>query len=466
MAQLITDIFTAKEDHQSALLSHSKIAHAQNALTHFLALKDLCEKHHQDQFSANIHQSSTGATLTLSLLDDNHHPKFALSFDYDNFLDEDISDLLFDTQSATGKTKALLEDFNRSIIPPSSSEPAFNLDALNLSNIHQTNRSTMMDALNISAIHGQPNSVNLSALNLSNITAQSTLEEIESHDRSIFNLQKALGEFKDNENSAIYLREALSRLNEDEHSVQDLNRALLNNTANDDGTVFSLTQALAQLDDDDNVVFNLQAAMDQLAPTNISIIELDSALSKMTAFNAHYAPGDMLMSTKRPSGNLTQYVHFLKEQGIGTLISIGANESPTLPAILAESGIQHIDDSQFHIEDFLDDGQLPASKLKAITDKINSLESQGIKVAIHCGAGDGRSGVVKSAYVLSQLSLPLPTSTTDTITTHYHGTKIVTASKAVCDAVRSVRSDGHELAVERPADITALQTFYSSLVNK
>ncbi|MCL1126584.1 dual specificity protein phosphatase family protein [Shewanella surugensis] len=465
ITQLLTNIIESKENHQSALFSRTKMENCREALQHFIQLKNLSQEHHHHRFDASINNHSNGSTLTLSIFDQKNQSCVELNLDYNNLLDEDVSDLCFDTTKATPQTKILLESFNRSIRSSSTSEPVFMLDEINLSGIGGNNRHQLsISQLDISGIQVGVQNVNLSSLNLSNINSQSSLEALQIHDDAIFNLQRALGDFKGNERSVFYLRDALSSLNENENSVNDLNQAL-NKLEESDDSIFSLTQALAKLDNDGSVVFNLKAAMDQLDPTNISIIELDNKLSQMTAFNAHMAPGDMLMSTKRPSGNIEQYAQFLKEQEIGTLISIGANESKTLPATLAKSGINHINDTQFHIDDFLGDGELPASKLKDITDKINALEEQGIKVAIHCGAGDGRSGVVKSAYVLSKQMSNLASTVTDTINTHYHGTKTLTVSKVVCDAVRSVRAQGHELAVERPEDVNALQTFYLSLVS-
>ncbi|WP_299494863.1 dual specificity protein phosphatase family protein [uncultured Shewanella sp.] len=186
-------------------------------------------------------------------------------------------------------------------------------------------------------------------------------------------------------------------------------------------------------------------------------------------FNLHTLPEGTLMSTKRPSGDLESYATMLQSHGANVLLSIDDTQPKDIKAILAQKNISHVNEKAFHIEDFFDKGELPKNKLMDIVTQINELESKGQKVAIHCGAGDGRSGTVKSAYLLEkmlmeQIDKNTLTNETATIETHYDG-NTTTVNKAVVDCILKVRSDGHEAAVERTEDVLALQDMYTSLTS-
>jgi len=89
-------------------------------------------------------------------------------------------------------------------------------------------------------------------------------------------------------------------------------------------------------------------------------------------------------------------------------------------------------------------------------------------VAIHCGAGDGRSGTVKSAYVLDKIITDLRqkdelSNTLTNIDTHYNQHENTTVIESVSDAITTVRNEGHREAVERSEDVYALQAFYDQM---
>lgn len=198
-----------------------------------------------------------------------------------------------------------------------------------------------------------------------------------------------------------------------------------------------------------------------------SQIDLDKTVKKTTqeTFNTHVAPGGTLMSTCRPAGDLQEYARMLKNTGVSVLISLDHKAPNAITTELNKLGIEHINEETFYIEDFFGNGELPRNKLKNITNLIKGYESEGKKVAIHCGAGDGRSGMVKSAYLLSKLpqlnGIPSNNTFTDT---HYDSTDYTKAAKEVHDAINEVRNHGHKNAVERPEDVYALQSFYASLL--
>ncbi|WP_299004198.1 dual specificity protein phosphatase family protein [uncultured Shewanella sp.] len=186
-------------------------------------------------------------------------------------------------------------------------------------------------------------------------------------------------------------------------------------------------------------------------------------------FNAHVAPGGCLMSTSKPNGDLSAYASMLKSYDVGVLISIDAFAPEGLTAELNIKGIEHINEATYFIEDFFSQGALPKNKLSDIVDKIREYESQGQNVAIHCGAGDGRSGTVKSAYMLDKIVTEHSQSNNlsneqGTVNTHYYQTDITQVAKSVSDAVLAVRSEGHHRAVERPEDVYALQDMYQQMM--
>ncbi|MCL1124669.1 hypothetical protein [Shewanella surugensis] len=249
----------------------------------------------------------------------------------------------------------------------------------------------------------------------------------------------------------------------------------------------TFTDGSGDYDDFDEIAEKIGVSTERLAQCYSTLLTLakktELSEQEVSRFNARMAPSGMLMSTRRPSsiGNsgLEGYRDFLTSQKIDTLISIGANSSATLPDILARAGITHIDDEAFHITDFFKENALPVETLKAVTEKLAILEAQGLKVAIHCGAGDGRSGIVKAAYELSQLTQEelLAVNNKATAIIHVGGVdddddededvseapQDVRAFKAVCNAINGVRAEGHSAAIERETDIKALDAFYLHL---
>lgn len=225
----------------------------------------------------------------------------------------------------------------------------------------------------------------------------------------------------------------------------------------------------------DNIAFSYENEL-TLVNTSIGLnndLREQAGLINITSddlyeFNAHSAPGGTLMSTRRPSGDLDAYASMLKSYDISVLISIDAYAPEALTEKLASKGISHVNEDKFHIEDFFGKGELPQNKLKDIVNKITEHENLGLKVAIHCGAGNGRSGTVKSAYILDKIITDLRqkdelSNTLTNIDTHYNQHENTTVIGSVSDAITTVRNEGHREAVERSEDVYALQDFYDQM---
>ncbi|WP_299010915.1 dual specificity protein phosphatase family protein [uncultured Shewanella sp.] len=225
------------------------------------------------------------------------------------------------------------------------------------------------------------------------------------------------------------------------------------------------------------VLFNAVSQQEQqlrlnaaVSAANVLPLDLDRNMDEHTRykFNAHVAPGHRLVSTRRPKEDAVEYAQLMKNLGVSVLISVAEKASAQLTSELTRHGIAHVNQSKLHIQDFFKEGSLPKQQLSLIVETIKEYENKGQHVAIHCGGGDGRSGLVKAAYVLSQL--PAPTkqpALTSFIDTHYNHEDVITASsEAVSNAIIRVRAQGHEKALERPEDVKALEDYYTSRIVK
>ena len=85
---------------------------------------------------------------------------------------------------------------------------------------------------------------------------------------------------------------------------------------------------------------------------------------------------------------------WLREQGIELLVSL--TEDPIRRAWINEAGLM-----VFHVP--VEDMEAPTQdQLEKCLNAIDKAHEQGLGVAVHCGAGLGRTGVVLAAYLVNK----------------------------------------------------------------
>ncbi|WP_157378887.1 hypothetical protein [Burkholderia ubonensis] len=124
----------------------------------------------------------------------------------------------------------------------------------------------------------------------------------------------------------------------------------------------------------------------------------DAILEKLPNVRMHETLRVSSMAKPTYSTSLADVASALSTIGVKTVLSLDMNgwNWQELSLKLGEAGIRHIANSQLVIPDFLPAGGLDPERLLDICETI--LESKD--PVIHCGAGDGRSGLVKAALYI------------------------------------------------------------------
>ncbi|WP_157644605.1 hypothetical protein [Burkholderia ubonensis] len=167
------------------------------------------------------------------------------------------------------------------------------------------------------------------------------------------------------------------------------------------------------------------------------------------------------------STNLGDVANELAKIGAKTVISLDLNEWDwrEFSIRLGDVGIRHVANSQLAIPDFLPIGGLDPEKLLDICETILANKDP----VIHCGAGDGRSGLVKAAlYILQEYRGNLEYSIKrmlrgENCAGSFNFKINQEAYDVVAKAVAHVRIN-HPDAVETIADIDALNRFVNYIL--
>lgn len=128
---------------------------------------------------------------------------------------------------------------------------------------------------------------------------------------------------------------------------------------------------------------------------------------------------------------------------------------------LADEGIDYITKEKYEIKDFFEEGDLSTEQIDLTVNEILTLQESAI-VGVHCGAGNGRSGIIASALAINKLYATNEVSNFDAThplggtmfgNTDTYQVDIVTAS-----AVGIIRKTNPQ-AVERNEDVSALYDY-------
>ncbi|EIT23129.1 RHS repeat-associated core domain-containing protein, partial [Yersinia pestis] len=127
--------------------------------------------------------------------------------------------------------------------------------------------------------------------------------------------------------------------------------------------------------------------------------------------NYHFFEDIKLATMHRPypkkqasSDTITYSAEDLTEASpIKILIGLDLTSKNTQPykSALAEKGIKYITKEKYEITDFFEEGGLSTEQIDLTVNKILKLQKKDL-VGIHCGAGNGRSGVIASALSINK----------------------------------------------------------------
>ncbi len=148
---------------------------------------------------------------------------------------------------------------------------------------------------------------------------------------------------------------------------------------------------------------------------------------------------------------------------IDTLISLDLTSEnlQSYQSALADEGIDYITKEKYEIKDFFEEGDLSTEQIDLTVNKILTLQESAI-VGVHCGAGNGRSGIIASALAINKLYATNEVSSFDAthslggtmhLKTDTYQVDIVTAS-----AVGIIRKINPK-AVERDEDVSVLYDY-------
>ncbi len=129
--------------------------------------------------------------------------------------------------------------------------------------------------------------------------------------------------------------------------------------------------------------------------------------------NFHFFSDLQIASMARPyeenltsEAVLTNRASLLKENSeVDVLIGLDLT-SPNIDkykSALDEVGIYYLVDKKNEIIDFFDKGKLPPEQIHHTINTILELQNDNYNVGIHCGAGDGRSGIIVAALGINEL---------------------------------------------------------------
>lgn len=233
------------------------------------------------------------------------------------------------------------------------------------------------------------------------------------------------------------------------------------------------------------------------------LANMQTPVAKKIIHNYHEHPSLGLASIARPThkgkprefeSNMNMLGDELKQLNVVTLLSLdnemsddifdpvaGISEADKATQLLYAKGISYVVDQQYFVTDCYDfpsfnlaDDDTFIATLDGIVQWIlaEMARNPHTMLAIHCGAGDGRSGVVKSACLIAQglkngnssyhqgitavdMSAMVDTELNDSFDNVHAKTG---SYKIVDDAVRNIRTV-HGEAVERPSDVAMLNSY-------
>ena len=219
---------------------------------------------------------------------------------------------------------------------------------------------------------------------------------------------------------------------------------------------------------------------DNISPTH----PVMASSSPIQNFNLNQA--DNLASMARPTNtNLTatEFADNLKAQGVKAVISLDRRmmdngEDAGYKTAMEAVRIRYTSEEAYFIEDFFTAGESSQPSIAQIDktvqriDELQARYPQGI-IAVHCGAGDGRSGTVKSAFIMKKFLESNADvyredhEAADVTRTKYdeEDAKHTSSYRLVRDAIDYIRMS-HPHAVERPDDVMLLNKYAEFLMNK
>ncbi|WP_440974374.1 phosphatase domain-containing putative toxin [Pseudomonas koreensis] len=219
-------------------------------------------------------------------------------------------------------------------------------------------------------------------------------------------------------------------------------------------------------------------AVDSLSPSH-PVMANSSAIENFRVDRANN-----LASMARPTNsdlNAEKFAENLKSQGVKAVISLDSRmmdkkQDSAYKAAMHAVRIRYTSEKAYFIEDFFTAGlstQPSIAQIDKTIRRIEELKAQypdGI-VAVHCGAGDGRSGTVKSAFIMKQFlngnadNYREDHEMNDVSTTKYdeEDEKRTSSYRLVRDAIDYIRVS-HPHAVERPDDVILLNKYAEFLL--
>ncbi|TDA48900.1 hypothetical protein EVG18_02905 [Burkholderia pyrrocinia] len=140
---------------------------------------------------------------------------------------------------------------------------------------------------------------------------------------------------------------------------------------------------------------------------------------------------------------------------------------------LKSNGIEYISDPNHFIEDFFNEDTAP--KMQQLSGTVQLIVDLRRKypngtILVHCGAGDGRSGIAKTAlamydrFIKERNKYSDETTPTTSASTKFESgpIKYTPTYRMVSDSLNDIRKD-HPNAVERPEDIALLNQYFRHL---
>ncbi|MFJ2991300.1 dermonecrotic toxin domain-containing protein [Pandoraea sp. NPDC087047] len=195
-------------------------------------------------------------------------------------------------------------------------------------------------------------------------------------------------------------------------------------------------------------------------------------------YNFNLNANHHIASSERPGYNFpfdpAKYAEYLKNNNIKAIISLddslakvkNLGQAKILKDEFDKNGIEWFFDKNYFITDFFDATNSPgADQLARTVGLMETLRYKypGSNIMVHCGFGDGRSGTVKSAFVMHRNFLGKTNhpsvKSADVVPADVHPPVQVKAYPLVSDAINDIRQT-HLGAVEREEDVQLLNEFF------
>lgn len=198
--------------------------------------------------------------------------------------------------------------------------------------------------------------------------------------------------------------------------------------------------------------------------------------TKINIENINVNPESRVASMGRPNknykngGEMDRFVKEVKKAGITSLFALddgmAKSGGDALKMKFSQSGINYISERNTWIKDFFkySDGTQPTSKhIDGIVNLMrNAANGNDGIVAVHCALGDGRSGLVKAAFIMKNAfisggSVQLGEKSFS-VSPSIKNQNPVMSYKLAHDIIQEIRII-HKKAVERPDDIAVLNEY-------